>query len=225
MLIVAPATSAPGADLDRHRLARQHRLVDRRGALARRRRRSRSSRPGGRRTGRRPAARRRARAPPRRRAARAPPSRRARAARGSPAPERRRARGLEVAPEQDQRRDHGGDLEVACASSSAATSDDRRPRPGRERADRDQRVHRRGAVARVRAAARWNGQPAQSTTGVASASATHSQPSNCSGGTIASSGERRGQRGRDDQPVRAARPRSRRCRPASRPRRAAARRA
>ena len=39
----------------------------------------------------------------------------------------------------------------------------------------------------LRAAARWNGQPAQSTTGVARASATHSQPSNWSGGTIASS--------------------------------------
>ena len=34
------------------------------------------------------------------------------------------------------------------------------------------------------AAARWNGQPAQSTTGAASASATHSHPSNMSGGTI-----------------------------------------
>ena len=32
------------------------------------------------------------------------------------------------------------------------------------------------------AAARWNGQPAQSTTGVASASASHSQPSSWSGG-------------------------------------------
>ena len=37
----------------------------------------------------------------------------------------------------------------------------------------------------LRNAARWNGQPAQSTTGVASASAAHSQPSNWSGGTIA----------------------------------------
>ena len=36
-------------------------------------------------------------------------------------------------------------------------------------------------------AARWNVQPAQNTTGVESASATHSQPSNCSGGTIVSS--------------------------------------
>ena len=37
-----------------------------------------------------------------------------------------------------------------------------------------------------RSAARWNPTPAQNTTGVASASATHSQPSNWSGGTIAS---------------------------------------
>ena len=35
-------------------------------------------------------------------------------------------------------------------------------------------------------AARWNGQPAQPTTGVASASDTHCQPSNCSAGTMAS---------------------------------------
>ena len=34
-------------------------------------------------------------------------------------------------------------------------------------------------------AARWNGQPAHAQTGVARASATHSQPSNPSGGTIA----------------------------------------
>ena len=37
------------------------------------------------------------------------------------------------------------------------------------------------------AAARWNGQPAQSTTGAARASATHSQPSNISSGTIETS--------------------------------------
>ena len=37
-----------------------------------------------------------------------------------------------------------------------------------------------------RSAARWNAEPAQKTTGVASASASHSQPSNWSGGTIAS---------------------------------------
>ena len=36
-------------------------------------------------------------------------------------------------------------------------------------------------------AARWKGQPAQKTTGVDRARATHSQPSNCSGITIASS--------------------------------------
>ena len=37
-----------------------------------------------------------------------------------------------------------------------------------------------------RAAARWNGHPAHQTTGVASASASHSHPSNWSGGAIAS---------------------------------------
>ena len=37
----------------------------------------------------------------------------------------------------------------------------------------------------LRAAARWNGQPPHHTTGVESASASHSQPSTCSGGTMA----------------------------------------
>ena len=64
-------------------------------------------------------------------------------------------------------------------------------------------------------AARWKPKPAQKTTGVASASASHSQPSNWSGGIIASSDERRGQRGGDDQPACGAR----RCdRPARPPR-------
>ena len=36
-----------------------------------------------------------------------------------------------------------------------------------------------------RSVARWNAAPAQKTTGVASTSATHSQPSNRNGGTIA----------------------------------------
>ena len=51
----------------------------------------------------------------------------------------------------------------------------------------------------LRSAARWNGQPAQTTTGVASASATHSHPSNWSGGTIESSDERSGQDGGDER--------------------------
>ena len=51
------------------------------------------------------------------------------------------------------------------------------------------------------AAARWNGQPAHRTTGVASASAAHSQPSNWSGGTIASNGERERQRDCRDEPA------------------------
>ena len=52
---------------------------------------------------------------------------------------------------------------------------------------------------RLSAAARWNGQPPQNTTGVASASASHSQPRNWSGGAIASSGERGGEDGGDDE--------------------------
>ena len=51
-----------------------------------------------------------------------------------------------------------------------------------------------------RSAARWNSSPLQNTTGVASASATHSQPVNCSGGTIASDDERHRQRDRDGEP-------------------------
>ena len=58
-LTVAPGDLVARADLDRHRLARQQRLVDRRAALDRPRRRSRPSRPGGRRTAGRPRARRR----------------------------------------------------------------------------------------------------------------------------------------------------------------------
>ena len=51
-------------------------------------------------------------------------------------------------------------------------------------------------------AARWKPKPAQKTTGVARASASHSQPANWSGGTIASDDERRGERCRDDEPPR-----------------------
>ena len=55
---------------------------------------------------------------------------------------------LEVAAEQDQRRDDGRDLEVDVGVVHDEQSDDR-PAPGGERADRDERVHRRGAVAGV----------------------------------------------------------------------------
>ena len=73
--------------------------------------------------------------------------------------------GLEVAAEQDQRRDHGGDLEVRVARRCR-----RRGRPStsaRRRACRPRSAcpssRRRGAA--FRSAARWNGQPAQNTTG------------------------------------------------------------
>ncbi len=55
---------------------------------------------------------------------------------------------LEIAPEQDQRRDHGGDLEVDVGVGDHGERRDR-PAPRRKRADRDERVHRRGAVPRV----------------------------------------------------------------------------
>ena len=56
---------------------------------------------------------------------------------------------LEEAAEQDQRRDHAGGLEVRVRVEPA-DQHDRRPRPGGERAERDQRVHVRGAVAGTR---------------------------------------------------------------------------
>ena len=54
---------------------------------------------------------------------------------------------LEVAPEQDQRRDHAGDLEVHVRVLEEEC--DRRPAPGGERPERDERVHRRRQVPRV----------------------------------------------------------------------------
>ena len=192
-MIVAPATVRAGADLDRHRLAGQHRLVDGgraldddavgRDLLAR----------AGRRNGRRP------------RAASTGTSTsvavaehagllRAELEQGADRLARAAARAeLEAAAEQDQRRDHGGDLEVRVRVD-AADEDDRRP-ASRRRACRPRSAcpssRRRGA----RSGAPRDGtrQPAQNTTGVASTSATHSQPSNCSGGTIVSSDERRRQ--------------------------------
>ena len=52
------------------------------------------------------------------------------------------------------------------SASRPRDEDDDRPAPRGQRPDRDERVHRRRAVTRVRNAARWNGQPPQSTTGV-----------------------------------------------------------
>ena len=74
---------------------------------------------------------------------------------------------LEVAAGEDEGGDDGGDLEVDVVGGGAALGDelerhrhprragveeeegDQRPAPGGQRADRDQRVHRRGAVAEV----------------------------------------------------------------------------
>ena len=55
---------------------------------------------------------------------------------------------LQVPADQDQRHDHGTDLEVHLGVD-AANEHDGRPRPRGERADRDQRVHRDRAMARV----------------------------------------------------------------------------
>ena len=54
--------------------------------------------------------------------------------------------GLEDAPEQDQGRHDRGDLEVGIGVQ-AGDEHDGRPRPGRERAQRDQRLHRGHSVA------------------------------------------------------------------------------
>ena len=56
--------------------------------------------------------------------------------------------GLEVAAEHDQRRHDRADLEVGVGGD-AADEHDGRPEPGGDRAERDQRVHRRREVARV----------------------------------------------------------------------------
>ena len=80
----------------------------------------------------------------------------------------------------------------------AGDEHDRRPRPGGERADRDQRVHRRRECRALCSAARWKPSPLQKTTGVARASATHSQPAKWSGGTIARA-QRGGESDRDDE--------------------------
>ena len=161
MFTVAPNTLSPALDLDRYRLAGQHRDVDRRRAVDDHGRRWRSSRPAARRTGRRPAGSRPA--PPRRSRA-APSSRpsssRARSACARPPPGPR----LEEPAEQQQRDDHRRRLEVdvrGVAASEGATHrhaalgraeederDDRPPARG-QRPERHEGVHRGRAVTQV----------------------------------------------------------------------------
>ena len=190
------------ADLDGHRLAGQHRLVDRRERRPRRRRRSRSSRRAARRTGRRPRAsldrRRRTSSPSRRtRASFAPSSSSARIA----APTRRRARASRKRPSRMSVVITRRDLEVGVARRRARRG--RRPTSAQAasvpieisvsivaapcRAFSERRAVERPARPRGRPASRARAR-------------AHSQPSNCSGGTIASTVERHGQRGRGDEP-------------------------
>ena len=94
---------------------------------------------------------------------------------------------LEVAAEQDQRRDDGGDLEVRVRVERrrrGRPSTRARPRACRSRSACPSSPRRGARSAAPRGGSR---RPQQKTTGVASASATHSQPANWSGGTIASS--------------------------------------
>ena len=65
---------------------------------------------------------------------------------------------LQVAAEQDQRRHHRRDLEVRVRSE-AADQDDGRPEPGRQRPERDQRVHRRCEMARAPQRGSMEGEP------------------------------------------------------------------
>ena len=167
-LTVAPVTASPGADLDRHRLAGEHARRRPPRCPRRPRRRWRSSRRAGRRTGRRPPARStgiRASTPSRSTATSLAPELEQRPQRGAGAALGPR---LEVAAGQDERGDAGGDLEVDVAGAVAArdgrartdascpgiaggAEEQRVQRPAErgERAERDQGVHRRGAVPQV----------------------------------------------------------------------------
>ena len=107
-------------------------------------------------------------------------------------------------------------ITAATSKYASASSDEQergdRPAPTR-RACRSRRAcpSSPSRAARSASAARWKPKPAQKTTGVASANASHSQPSNCSGGAMASSDERRRERdGRDDEPCAGSRRRGRR---------------
>ena len=186
-LTVPPISAVAGALLDRHRLAGDHRLVDRARALERRRRRPGPSRRAAR-AGDRPTARPRAARPPRRR-----PSRDAarglrreaeqRADRGAGAAARAQ---LEHLAEQHERHDHGGRLEVdadAARDGRGTRRERRRGAASRPRCSRTRRATPsaisvnmlRLRVTSERHARTKNGQPPHSTTGVASASSIHAR--------------------------------------------------
>ena len=188
-----PGDRVAGADLDRHRLAGQHRRVDGGGAAHRRRRRWRPSRRGARRTRRRP----RSSAdgdprPRRRRAARRRPWRRARAGRAGPrrpgawpAPRgsgrpagtwsrRRRPRGrsAEAVAAGHGQLEGVGQPRVAGRPKNSATSD--QPKAASTPSETSVSI----VVApwrRLAHAARWNGHAPHTTTGAASVSDSHCQ--------------------------------------------------
>ena len=179
---VAPATSRARSHLDRHRLAGEHAHVDGRGALldhavgrdllagphdeavARHQSLDRHAPLGAVRLEQRHVL--RAQLEQRR-------------DRGAGAPLRA---GLEPAAGEDEGRDDGRRLEVGVRVPRTARRPTRSTRPARRRR-RACPSWRRRCLAFAQAAA-WNGQAPQITTGVASANATHCQPSNWSGGTI-----------------------------------------
>ena len=132
--------------------------------------------------------------------------------RGARAPPRA---SLEVAAEQDQRRDDRGDLEVDVRVVDDDERDDR-PAPGGERADRDQRVHRRRAVACVQERPR-GGSRSRPRRRPASRARTRATPSRRTAGGIdhREHDERRREGDRDDEPPA---DRVRRGRPTRRPR-------
>ena len=152
VFMVAPMTSSPVLLDDRDRLAGEHRLVDRRGAAPRRRRRPGPSRRGARRRGRR-------RAPGRRaRRSRTPP-RRTRAVLGCrpmsalmAAPVCPLARASSSRPKQDQRDDERRRVEVHRLAEALVLEEggeedaEHAVEVGRRRAHGHQGVHRRRAV-------------------------------------------------------------------------------
>ena len=225
------------ADLDRHRLAGEHRGVDGGGALDddavggdllagaddEPRRRPRARRPGT-----------RVSTPSRSTATSlAPSSSRARSA----APARRFGAGLEVAAGQDEGGDAGRGLEVDVAGAVGAL-DGQLERVRHARARRRSRGTARRATSRARRACRarpacpwsrrrgagWSrrrggtASAPHTTTGAARVSESHCQYSNCSAGTIAIATTGTREHERDEQPVRSERVRvgrsgrPRRCR-------------
>ena len=123
----------------------------------------------------------------------------ARAGPAGPTPARRLARASKYRPASMNTVTAGGDLEVEVVGprraasrpivipgspASPKNSAHSRPAERGQHAERDERVHRRGAVAQVEPAARWKGQAPHVATGAARVKASHCQFSNWRAGII-----------------------------------------